>query len=236
MRFDSFLIVRYFFQIGFGDYCMKPIPYTSQLLPRSIANVTTFYLECIGTNPLSVYVDEAYSFVSGYTNEIKTLQSTTCPANSYLSDALTVLQSINGTLNTISSEIVCPPIQSQLSSILETGLCTQSFQGIYTIWLGQYMTVSVLFAVTILISLLYQYYYEDYVKSFSDDVHTNHNDPIYVVEGVQVDEDLEENPPRDNPSYEHDEPYQYGSENHSQHSSQYSSKKQYSSVHRDNYI
>jgi hypothetical protein len=53
-------------------------------------------------------------------------------------------------MSNITSEVSCTPTYNQLVDVIETGLCDQSFQGIFTIWIGQYLSVSLMLLVTIL--------------------------------------------------------------------------------------
>jgi hypothetical protein len=52
----------------------------------------------------------------------------------------------------------CPPIQFQINNVLHEGICHDSFIGVYIIWISQYLTTFFLFLLTIMISLIYQYF------------------------------------------------------------------------------
>jgi hypothetical protein len=139
---------------------MDPMPNVAMALPRDIYNVTSYYLNCEGVNTLETDLDFAYEFVEQYDSAITQLQAAVpqCAASQGLSASLVDLQMINGTLNSVYAELYCPPIQAEMSDLLETGLCEQGFEGIYTIWLGQYISVSCLFVVTIIVCVIYQYF------------------------------------------------------------------------------
>jgi hypothetical protein len=174
---------------------MEPLTNTAMVLPRDIYNVTSYYLECQGQNPLSFYLTDAYAFVNGYNETITTLLLTPggCKGNPGLQASISELAVMNNTLNDISAEIACPPIQSQLSDVLETGLCTQFFQGIYTIWLGMYITISCLFVASIMVSLIYQYFGEFWgdIRMTSVD---QQNSPPYAPEASHEDHPAQESP------------------------------------------
>lgn len=167
---------------------MDPLTYTGGLLPRDIYNVTSYYLECQGVNPLNADLNDAYKFVSVYYTNINLLLNTPggCQGNAGLQNSLVDLRTINTTLNAISANIVCPPIQSELSDVLQTGLCTQGFEGIYTIWLGNYITISCLRVATILMSLIYQYFgWEGDVEAKDENVIVNEN-PRFAYADVEL--------------------------------------------------
>ncbi len=137
---------------------MEPINNVQQVIPRSIYNITDYYSYCTGQNPLSPSLSSAYDFVNYYNDTITYLISQGCTSNTGLLSSLGDLATINGTLNSITAEIACPPIQNQLANVLNDGLCDQAFQGIYSIWMSQYLTTSNLLVVTIVVSLVYQYF------------------------------------------------------------------------------
>jgi hypothetical protein len=74
--------------------------------------------------------------------------------NLYIADAQSVVVSIRSTMTNITDQTSCPPTNDQLLQVLETGICTQSFQGIFLIWIGQYTTTSLLLFATILASFM----------------------------------------------------------------------------------
>lgn len=131
------------------------------MIPRDVYNVTSYYATCQGVNPLQSTIDTA----QGYVDDIQTgIQATmvyggaSCENNQYLENALSVVTSIDGVINNVIGELGCSPTQYQVQQVLESGLCQDSYRGIYTIWLTQYVTAALLLVITIIISLIYQYF------------------------------------------------------------------------------
>lgn len=145
--------------MGFSDFCMDPVSYVPPLVPTDIRNITTYYTTCTGVNPVQSIVSQAETFVGEYEIAIKAVQlQPNCAGNSYLTDALSVLRKVDVTLVNITTELACPPTQSQLVNLLENGLCDKVFKGVYTIWIGQYFSTGSLLFTTIVIALIYQYF------------------------------------------------------------------------------
>ena len=110
--------------MGVSDFCMAPMTYTSNIVPRSIANVTEYYTTCVGTNPVTAPLSSTSQFVTSYTTSITALYNQpllpACYHNSFLSASLYQLVVINTTSNAITSSATCAPTQSQLASLLHS--------------------------------------------------------------------------------------------------------------------
>eukprot|EP00981_Chlorochromonas_danica_P010259 scaffold3058_cov165-Ochromonas_danica.AAC.50 len=151
------LAVEMVIVMGLGDYCMSPVLYVQNLVPRSIFDVTAYYTTCEGSNPLDSSLDDLQTFSTNFQIGLDAV-NTACPDNSYVEACFPIMDEINVVLNTAVGQSACPPTQSEINDVLETGICEQGFRGIYSIWLGQYLTASFLLVSTILATLLYQYF------------------------------------------------------------------------------
>lgn len=143
--------------MGLSDFCMDPIVYTNNLVPRSIYDVTYYYTTCYGTNPFQSDIDALNQFVVDFDAALIQLEAA-CPTNTYVDACFPYLDAINSTVVSINTEIACPPLQDQLEHVLNDGLCDESFKGLFLIWLGQYICTGLLLAASIVISLTYQYF------------------------------------------------------------------------------
>jgi hypothetical protein len=166
--------------MGLSDFCMNPISNMDGMIPKDIYLISYFYSTCLGENPLDSPLNSLSFFVSDYSSQISSLLTGSCSGNSYLTTSLTELQSINKTISTIGVLDECPPIQENIATVLQSGLCDYSFQGIYVIWIGQYVTTSFVLFVTIVISYMYQFFGEDLlletIKECKDDGDGDSND------------------------------------------------------------
>lgn len=136
---------------------MDPIINTQRLVPRDVYNVTVYYTSCVGENPLQPSLDAVTEFTNDFSTALNAL-SALCPTNTYVQACYPLLDDVENTLTLTTNEIACPPTQSQLNDILEDGLCDDVFHGIYYVWMGQYLTTSLVLVCTIAISLCYQYF------------------------------------------------------------------------------
>lgn len=143
--------------MGLGDYCMSPVLYVQNLVPRSIFDVTAYYTTCEGSNPLDPSLDDLQTFSTQFQAGLDAVYAA-CPFNTYVEACFPIMDDINVVLNTAVGQSSCPPTQSEINEVLEHGICEQGFRGIYSIWLGQYLTASFLLVSTILASLVYQYF------------------------------------------------------------------------------
>ncbi len=137
--------------MGFADFCMDPVNNALSILPSDVYNVTAYYATCVGTNPLESSINTAEAYVLDMETALDTLLLTPqCSGNTYLINAQSIINNIQVVIANVTTETSCEPTYNQLVDVLETGLCEQSFQGIFTIWIGQYLTTSLMLVTTIL--------------------------------------------------------------------------------------
>jgi hypothetical protein len=195
--------------MGTADFCMNPLTYVPTLVPSDVYNVTAYYTTCQGTNPIDSTVTTAVQYTNEYTLAVQTVLATSCPGDVYLENALHVLNEVSYTLTNITSELVCPPTQQQISNLFETGICTKIFRGFFLIWIGQYLSTAFLLCTTLVIAFIYQFFgsrweaaenensilYEDpyYIRDnfAANPTHksTNRNASIGNIDGFQYDLD-----------------------------------------------
>ena len=129
--------------MALGDFCMDPIPnMLSSLNPSgSTYGVFSYYSTCRGSNPFATYLNTSELAVQDLIRAVNTyyLPNPSC-ASGYnaLNMSIGTMHAIEGVFSSINAEIFCPPLNSQLADVLQTGLCQQVFLGFYSIWISQY--------------------------------------------------------------------------------------------------
>eukprot|EP01040_Poterioochromonas_malhamensis_P008636 gene8636-9346_t len=177
--------------MGLADFCMDPTTNIDGLIPKEIYNVSSYYLNCQGEGPLNSSLISLQTFSNQYSNKIQVLLDTTCQGNINLQTSLEELHTINTTLYDTGIYAACPPIQNHIEDILEDSLCDNGFQGIYVIWLGQYVTNSCVLLTTIVLSYLYQYFgAELFTEALENDNQSGHKYEIIDEEAGEKDEKL----------------------------------------------
>lgn len=160
--------------MAFADFCMDPVTYALPLVPSDVYNLTSYYTTCTGVNPVASIVTESESFLSTYQQAVEGA-ITVCPGDQYLAAALTTIKSAEVILTNITTEISCPPTQSQLVDLLQSGLCDQTFKGFYVVWIGQYISAGLLLFTAIIISIIYQYF-GAYWNNFDEPIRNTYYD------------------------------------------------------------
>lgn len=163
--------------MGLADYCMDPIINVQNVVPRDIYNITVYYTTCYGTNPLQPDIDALEQFVAGFDQALDALNAA-CPGNPYIQACFPVMTDINQTLANATTQIACPPTQSEFNDVLQTGLCDQAFEGVYYIWIGQYISTSMLLVCTMVASMAYQYFGQYWGDI--DDVSTRNDNVLFI--------------------------------------------------------
>lgn len=136
---------------------MSPTSNTLQVMDptTSTFDSISFYLTCNGTNPVTEPLTAAYSAIDSLAAQLDSLELA-CPGNPYITDMANEVLSIQGTLDSITNATACEPIQAQADNVLQSGLCYNSFIGVFIIWVSQYVTAATLFLLTVVVSITYQ--------------------------------------------------------------------------------
>eukprot|EP01038_Epipyxis_sp_PR26KG_P005767 gene5767-7963_t len=203
-----FCTIEMILLMGLADFCIEPTAYVVPLLPPgTITNITNYYISCEGLNPFASSIATAQELVTNTTNLLNEIIPL-CNDNSYLEDALAQTQNMQLNFQAIANVTACPPTQNQLVTLLQNGICNDTFKGFFTIWLSQLICGLFLFFVTISIGLVYYYYGrywnmdEESSALFVDDIYLNgsnrdaNNSRRFDHYLDSIDKDFEEDSPR----------------------------------------
>lgn len=141
-----------------ADFCMSPTENLLQTVPRDVYNMTRYYSTCTGTNPIDSSLSSAESLVTQTQTAITTILDNYCHNNTYLIDSLQHITVIDQVFSNITDLSSCSPNQEQLDSVLQDGLCTDTFKGIYVVWLAQFVCAAGILVCTVVVSIAYQYF------------------------------------------------------------------------------
>jgi hypothetical protein len=145
--------------MGIADFCQDPIPFALQVLDPTTTSFETisYYSTCNGTSPFATYLDSAQQAVTYFNENIDDLVAA-CPDSTYVAAMKSELPLLNSEFDDILNITACPPFQEQVQSVLQDAVCDSGFTGMFIIWSSQYVTAFLLFALTVLASVAYQYF------------------------------------------------------------------------------
>jgi hypothetical protein len=124
---------------------------------QNTKNVARYYATCEGQDPLYVYLNTAYNAFAKLNTSLPSIYDY-CPDNAYLDDMISSAHVMLKSLDIIKSASNCAGVQSHWANVFETGTCNDGFQGLFIIWLVQFIMVLFLFLLTSTVSVLYQYF------------------------------------------------------------------------------
>lgn len=134
-----------------SDFCSDPVQFTLQLAPKDeyIQSATIYYLSCEGRNPNFEYTYEADYSVRWVNFFIQNAVSQNCPHPS--------LQHVIDNFYAISDEHIvtvedfasCQQYHELWINFVDDGVCTDTFGGVYIVWIAQTVTAICLFLCTI---------------------------------------------------------------------------------------
>jgi hypothetical protein len=142
--------------VGVADFCMDPVPNVNKIVVPDITEYVTYYSNCQGINPFQQYVNWAYGYVTVTTSYVEDLLShRECSGDPYLINSLNILNNISTTVECMSEDIVCPPLNDRLLNFLNYGMCRESFDGVFIAWFSHHVVVVALFSLLFLTQLAF---------------------------------------------------------------------------------
>lgn len=66
--------------------------------------------------------------------------------------------SMDDSVYVIQSQLQCPPLQAELQDLLFNSICDDTFMGLYILWVSQYSTVLFLFLLSIVGSVVHNFF------------------------------------------------------------------------------
>lgn len=150
-----------------ADYCMNPDANAIDYLPSgSIKPIARYYIQCSGPNPLNATISTANNYLHDIINFTRTALYTPnspCAGDAGLGHLLATTDSVINTMTSIGSSLDCPFVQSEWRLVVHYGLCGDMFTGIYGVYLSLSVAALLLFVLCIVASILYQYFFKEYL-------------------------------------------------------------------------
>lgn len=142
----------------FGDLCMDPNFNIIKSLPASedLRSIAVYYTTCVGNNTLQVYLDESVSGLTSLNDSIQALK-TYCPNDANLVALQGTINEVGVTVDDISAQIACAPLQSIWNTVVLDSLCGDLYTGIFYIWGSQLVTSFCLFVLIWIAVFTYNY-------------------------------------------------------------------------------
>jgi hypothetical protein len=147
-----------------ADFCMAPGKNMANIAPtKDLENIVSYFAFCTGTNPFSAPVGDAQSAISTITAAIYQVAGACYPVypSEYPSWMTTSNESVamNNAMGSIKATVDdCPPIQNSWSKMVDQGMCTHIFSGVYAFWIAEYTMSGCLFFTIIMATVVWQYF------------------------------------------------------------------------------
>jgi hypothetical protein len=145
----------------FGDFCMKPTFNAVWSIPAgSTRDMVKYYATCQGTDTLGEALGKASTGMNDIKNATDTITSTfaSCSADTYASDLGSACTLSGDRLDAIGLLLSCPTFQRVWFKLINDAFCQGFFDGIYSIWVSQFLTSFFLYFLIIVASISYQFF------------------------------------------------------------------------------
>jgi hypothetical protein len=156
-----------FFVMIMGDFCMNPSNNLVQAIPNGLGSskqMLTYYITCSGTSPFDSSITSIKTQITAMS---LTGKANNCPSadaawsTTYINAAQSALNDVNAQLTLMNAALSCGSganINMAWDDAMNKAVCTDFFNGLFKIWVAQYVVSGALFFTVICASVLYQYF------------------------------------------------------------------------------
>jgi len=143
-----------------ADFCMEPSDSLIMIAPDDVSDVAIYYTKCIGQNPMQPSLDDAEQLVRDGRIAVNAAlnNNPSCFNGPFLENSLLVFNQIDNVFVHIQALIACPPNQAEVLSVLNDGMCGDTFKGVFVIWLGMFACAGGLFFMSVAAACAFPYF------------------------------------------------------------------------------
>ena len=143
-----------------GDLCTKPTYHILDSLSNTdnIQSIANYYATCQGNTTIQTDLDQAYEYIDELYDALQALSDSVCMNNTEIQQMESTVIQVNNTVNHLSDTSDCPNIQTIWFSLVNDGLCSELYVGIFNVWGAQILTCLFFFVTLIIVSIYYQYF------------------------------------------------------------------------------
>jgi hypothetical protein len=142
-----------------GDICLDPAGNVARIFPKGDArDIVVYYTTCEGTNPLNKKVFNTTVYTAQLNAEYDKLTTLVCPTDDQLKSVKPYLDDLTQDTVNLIGLTDCTTIYDVWNHGVNQGLCTYLFNGLFTLWIGQYVLSGSLFLAMCFGVVLYGYY------------------------------------------------------------------------------
>ena len=155
------LLLHFYLQIGWGDFCMNPVLNTQTILPpgSSKSDVMTYYLTCSAstTNPFSEPLTVAFALAQVIATNLTDMKYA-CENDGFILAAEKFHAAIYESIRFLNNNSECTVIQNSLFSALNGSFCTNAINGYFLLWSSYSICFIFIYLTCVLTCLLLEYF------------------------------------------------------------------------------
>ena len=134
-----------------SDFCSDPIQFTLQLTPKDQETRTAavYYLSCEGQNPSYSYIYDADYSIRWLNYLVQEIATTECDNPSLKSASADFYKITDYHVVEIENFASCHSYAELWTNFVDDAACTDTFGGVYIVWIAQTVTAICLFICTV---------------------------------------------------------------------------------------
>ena len=149
--------------MGLADFCLNPLQNIVNILSSEdgeLRSLAVYYTSCEGSNPIQNILSSSFRDIVTLNSSLESVSApgAPCDGNDYILSMQGDLGDIYSALYTIHLQADCPAISSHWQTVFYDGVCNHAYRGLIIVWISQGVTIGLLFMLTFLVGVLYQYF------------------------------------------------------------------------------
>lgn len=123
-------------------------------------DLVSYYSGCNGTDPFAADLNLAQDAVAALAVNISAAVAAngSCPAEPHLLQSQPFITDMGSQVAAMRASLACSSLSGQLHSLVDDGLCSSLFEGLFIVAVTFLGTSALLFALVCVVSVLYQFF------------------------------------------------------------------------------
>lgn len=145
-----------------SDFCAAPYSLLADVVVSngSVHDLVAYYGSCNGTDPFAADLSLAQSAVQALAGNVSAAVAAngSCPSEPHLLQSQSFIADMGGQIAAMNASLACHSLSGQLHGLVDEGVCSSLFEGLFIVAVTFLGTSALLFALVCVVSVLYQFF------------------------------------------------------------------------------
>ena len=145
-----------------SDFCAAPYSLLADVIVSNgtVHDLVAYYSACNGTDPFAADLSLAETAVQALASNVSAAVAAngSCPSEPHLLQSQPLIADMGSQVAAMRASLACASLSGQLHSLVDDGLCSSLFEGLFIVAVTFLGTSATLFALICVVSVLYQFF------------------------------------------------------------------------------